>query len=221
MSANPFAHRFEDLPASLPVFPLTGVLLLPGGRLPLNVFEPRYLKMVRDALATDRLIGMIQPRKPNDPAEVPEMYPLGCAGRLTQFAETDDGRFMITLTGACRFRVDQEVASMRGYRRVIADWSGYRADLEACGEVTLDRERFDESLRRYFDVQGITADWETIRTTADDPLITTLAMICPFEPSEKQALLETPGLQERADMMLTLLEMAVIGESGGDCGARH
>jgi hypothetical protein len=220
MSVNPFAHRFEDLPASLPVFPLTGVLLLPQGRLPLNVFEPRYLNMVRDALATDRLIGMIQPRKPSDPADAPEMYPLGCAGRITQFAETDDGRFMITLTGACRFRVDQEVTSMRGYRRVIADWSGYRTDLEPEPEITLDRERFDDSLRRYFDAQGITADWDTIRSTADDPLITTLAMICPFEPNEKQALLETPGLQERADMMLTLLEMAVVGESGGDY-ARH
>jgi len=220
MSDNPFAHRFEDLPATLPVFPLTGVLMLPRGRLPLNIFEPRYLSMIRDALATDRLIGMIQPALANDPAEAPELYPIGCAGRITQFAETDDGRFLITLTGTCRFRVDQEVASMRGYRRVIADWGHYQEDLLPDEAETLDRERLVGSLRQYFDRQGITADWDTIRNTPDERLVTTLAMICPFEPIEKQALLEAETLANRSDLLLTMLEMANVDEAGGN-HARH
>lgn len=221
MTDNPFQHAFEDLPATLPVFPLTGVLLLPRGRLPLNIFEPRYLNLTRDALATDRLIGMIQPRTPNDPAEKPDLYPIGCAGRITQFSETDDGRVLITLTGVCRFRIDEDVPSMRGYRRVIARWDEYRDDLsEDTSDVELDRERLDGSLRRYFDVQGITADWDTIRTTPDERLVTTLAMICPFEPNEKQALLEAETLQQRTELLLTLLDMAAVGDLGTD-NARH
>ncbi|MFX4220219.1 MAG: LON peptidase substrate-binding domain-containing protein [Thalassobaculum sp.] len=204
------------------MFPLPGVLLLPRGKLPLNIFEPRYLNMTRDALATDRLIGMIQPMPATGGTEAGSraLYRVGCAGRITQFAETDDGRFLITLTGVCRFAVDQEIASMRGYRRVISDWSPFEADLGSDCEADLDRSLLVSRLKRYFDAQGITADWGVIEETPDDRLVTTLAMVCPFESSEKQALLECDSLKTRASMMLALLDMAVAGTSGGD-HARH
>jgi Lon protease-like protein len=225
MTHGPFDPTFDDLPATLPVFPLPGVLLLPRAKLPLNIFEPRYLNMTRDALTTDRLIGMIQPLNGSESATGSEsgarpLYRVGCAGRITQFAETDDGRFLITLTGVCRFMVDEEIASMRGYRRVIADWAAYRRDLGEDCDAALDRALLVERLRRYFDAQGITADWGVIEETPDDRLVTTLSMVCPFEGSEKQALLECGSLKERATMLLALLDMAVAGTSGGD-HARH
>ena len=222
MTPSPFDPSFDELPATLPVFPLPGVLLLPRGKLPLNIFEPRYLNMTRDALATDRLIGMIQPK----PAEGGHdagarcLYRIGCAGRITQFTETDDGRFLVTLTGVCRFSVDEEIASMRGYRRVIADWGPFSRDLSSEGEADLDRGLLVSRLKQYFDTQGITADWNVIEQTPDHRLVTTLAMVCPFESSEKQALLECDSLKARASMMLALLDMAVAGTNGGD-HARH
>jgi Lon protease-like protein len=212
--------RFEDLPATLPVFPLAGVLLLPRGKLPLNIFEPRYLNMTRDALGAGRLIGMIQPRHPADLADAPELYDVGCAGRISEFAETDDGRFLITLTGVCRFAIAGEIASTRGYRRVQADWDRFRADFDAADCAMLDRDRLTDRLRRYFDAHGITADWATIKETPDERLVTTLAMVCPFAPSEKQAMLETASLADRADMLLALLDMAAAGGST-DHGGEH
>ena len=222
MSPSPFDPSFDELPATLPVFPLPGVLLLPRGKLPLNIFEPRYLNMTRDALATDRLIGMIQPKPAEGGSEAGSrcLYRIGCAGRITQFAETDDGRFLITLTGVCRFVVDEEIASMRGYRRVIADWGPFAADLEGDCDAELDRGLLVTRLKQYFDAQGITADWGVIEQTPDHRLVTTLAMVCPFESSEKQALLECDSLKSRASMMLALLDMAVADTSGGD-HARH
>lgn len=222
MSPSPFDPSFDDLPATLPVFPLPGVLLLPRGKLPLNIFEPRYLDMTRDALATDRLIGMIQPKPTEGGAEAGArcLYRIGCAGRITQFAETDDGRFLITLTGVCRFSVEEEIASMRGYRRVIADWGPFSGDLCGEGDADLDRGLLVSRLKQYFDAQGITADWDVIEQTPDHRLVTTLAMVCPFESSEKQALLECDSLKTRASMMLALLDMAVAGTNGGD-HARH
>lgn len=222
MSPSPFDPSFDEMPATLPVFPLPGVLLLPGGKLPLNIFEPRYLNMTRDAFATDRLIGMIQPKLADGGTEPGTdcLYRIGCAGRITQFSETDDGRFLITLTGVCRFVVDEEIASMRGYRRVIADWGPFAGDLDGEGDADLDRGLLVSRLKQYFDVQGITADWGVIEQTPDHRLVTTLAMVCPFESSEKQALLECDSLKARASMMLALLDMAVADTSGGD-HARH
>ena len=221
MSHGPFGTRYEELPATLPVFPLTGVLLLPRGKLPLNIFEPRYLTMTGDALGAGRLIGMIQPRLANDPAEVPALYETGCAGRITQFAETDDGRYLITLTGVCRFAILEEVASMRGYRRAKVDWSRFRGDLDEPAVVSLDREALVERLQRYFDGKGIQADWNSIRATPDERLVTTLAMVCPFEPGEKQGLLECPSLGERSAMLMALIEMAAAGGEKGDDHVRH
>ncbi|MQP66914.1 peptidase S16 [Niveispirillum sp. SYP-B3756] len=220
MSRNPFDPTPETLPSSIPVFPLTGVLLLPRGKLPLNIFEPRYLNMVQDALAADRMIGMIQPQ-PGGGA-VPVLYRTGCAGRITSFSETDDGRLLITLTGISRFLITQEVATMRGYRRVIPDWSPFTADLAGGPETAaLDRGRLDRALRGYFQLQGIDVDWNSIARTADERLVSTLAMICPFTPPEKQALLESPGPVERAEMLLTLLEMAVHDPGADSDHSRH
>lgn len=221
MSQNPFDLSTDDLPETIPVFPLTGVLLLPRGKLPLNIFEPRYLNMVQDALATNRLIGMIQPRDPVA-APNPPLFDIGCAGRITSFTETDDGRFLITLTGVSRFRIRSEMATTRGYRRIVADWSDFAADLAEDAPCGLDRERLDQALRAYFRQQGISANWDSIAQAPLDRLVTSLAMICPFDAPEKQALLESPDLNTRAALLLALVEMAVHQAGGeGDGGLRH
>lgn len=216
-----FDQTLGDLPESIPVFPLPEVLLLPRGRLPLNIFEPRYLAMVEGALAADRLIGMIQPREPEKRQRRPELYRTGCAGRIVRFEETDDGRFLIVLHGVCRFSIAKELAEQRGYRRMAVDWSAYRGDLSPCSDVRLDRERLLASLRGYFDAQGIAADWEAVSAAPDERLVTCLAMICPFGASEKQALLEAADVPTRAEVLTMLVEMAALGDRpachGGSC----
>jgi uncharacterized protein len=221
-----------ELPASLPVFPLTGVLLLPRGKLPLNIFEPRYLNMVRDALAGDRMIGMVQPRA-DDPATLtgpppgaavperpPALYPTGCAGRITAFSESDDGRCQITLTGVARFDIRDELPTLHGYRRVVPDWQRFRADL-ADDEAAIDRPRLLTALKAFFKLNDITADWDSITATSDERLVTSLAMICQFAPSEKQALLEARDLGERSRVITALVEMAVLGHASPGDPARH
>lgn len=242
VSRSPFDPLFTDLPQVIPVFPLPGVLLLPGGKLPLNVFEPRYLAMIGDAIAGSRVIGMIQPLKgdgapvnTNDGEAVATtaagtiaddvtLYPMGCAGRITQFSETDDGRFLVTLSGICRFAVLKELPLQRGYRRVIPAWTQFEGDMvEAPAPVAIDRERMVRALRSYFKLNQINANWEAIRDTPDDRLVTSLAMICPFAPSEKQALLECPDANERARVLTALMEMALLGapQGKGSETARH
>jgi Lon protease-like protein len=221
MSPNPFDPTFDQLPEIVPIFPLTGVLLLPRGKLPLNVFEPRYLAMTEDALSGNRMIGIIQPSDPLSRASVPPVYPIGCAGRITSFSETDDGRYLITLTGVCRFETVRELPIVRGYRRVDVSWERFAADLEEPGPALVDRARMVEGLRTYFKIQGISANWDAIESTPDERLVTSLAMICPFEPSEKQALLECGSLSERASMMIAIIEMSVLDKRGGDTMARH
>jgi Lon protease-like protein len=201
----------QDLPVEFPIFPLPGALLLPHGRLPLNVFEPRYLAMVEDSLAAGRVFGMIQPNAhaPRAPTG-PSLYQIGCLGRLTQFAETSDGRFLITLTGVSRFRVNDELPIRRGYRRVQADFTPFVRDLEPPHERTaLRRPEFLGALKPYFKVHGIDANWDAIDEMPDSMLVTTLAMLCPFDDAEKQALLEAPTEQDRAADLLALLRMAV------------
>lgn len=220
MRARGFSTRFDDLPATLPVFPLPGVLLLPGGRLPLNIFEPRYLAMFDDALASNRLIGMIQPNAGQEQAAVPDLYPTGCAGRIVQFSETEDGRYLITLHGVARFDVSSEVESMRGYRRVIPNWDPHQGDLEEESGPRFDRDHLLAVLRGYFERRGIKADWDAIERTGDSQLVTTLAMLCPFDPTEKQALLVAGDPTERAETMIALMEMALHPTDGTD-NARH
>jgi Lon protease-like protein len=211
--------RIEDLPKTLPIFPLPGVLLLPRGRLPLNIFERRYLAMFDDALAGERMIGMIQPTAvPTNPS-APALFGVGCAGRITSFAESGDGRYLVALDGVARFRIVEELPLQRGYRRVIPDWSQFAADLEE-ENCKVDRPRLVDLLHAYFRQQGLSANWEAIDQAPDERLMTSLAMICPFEPSEKQALLEARCLSDRTELMMALLEIAIAGQADGD-QARH
>ncbi len=210
------------LPAELPIFPLTGVLLLPRGRLPLNIFEPRYLAMFDDALAGERMVGMIQPS--GAPAQIgqqsPALFSVGCAGRITSFSESGDGRYLVALEGVSRFRVTEELPLHRGYRRIIPDWAPFSVDLNE-EEVSIDRPRLTDLLQAYFRQQALSANWEAINQAPDERLLISLAMICPFEPSEKQALLEAGCLSDRARLMMSLLEIAIAGGAGEDDRPRH
>jgi Lon protease-like protein len=222
MTRSVFDPPFEKLPQSLPIFPLAGALLLPGGRLPLNIFEPRYLAMTEDALATDRMIGMIQPQDSGKNASPPPVYPVGCAGRIVSFAETEDSRYILTLAGLCRFEVKAELPEQRGYRRITPGWERFREDMQGIENGIMDRPRLLRSLQAYFTQVSIQANWDAIKETPDERLVTSLAMICPFQPSEKQALLEAPTLPERAQLMATIIEIAIAGEQGdGDTMSCH
>lgn len=205
------ASQFVDI---LPIFPLSGALLLPGGMLPLNIFEPRYLAMIQDALATpDRLIGMIQPDRDG------ELHDVGCAGRVAEFRETDDGRYLITLKGVRRFRITQELAEEKGYRRITPDWSGFEAD----GKAPLFHLPEDISagtiasrLCQYLQNKGIECDTELLsQVTPDDPFLTSIAMLCPIEAPEKQALLECRDPGARTELLMGILEMGCCGGCGG------
>ena len=219
-----FAPSFDTLPATLPIFPLPGTLLLPGGKLPLQIFEPRYLVMTRDALASDRLLGIIQPTDQESEAQglvshTAALYPIGCAGRITAFSETDDGRFLITLTGVCRFAIEREIPTVGGYRRVVPDFARFRADLAGDGTGIVDRLRLLKALQAYFENQEISIDLKAIADVPDDKLVTSLAMVCPFEAKEKQALLEAADLTERSRVMTALLELGLFPANAE--GARH
>lgn len=200
-----------DLPDTIPVFPLPGALLLPRARLPLHIFEPRYLAMIEDCMKTpQRLIGMIQPNP--RPGADSQLYAIGCAGRLTQFSETEDGRYMITLSGISRFRVRQEVDGFTPYRRCDVDWAGFDRDLGG-GETDpgFDRQAFMNLLSRFFETRSLSADWSTLDDADDELLINSLAMLLEFEPEDKQALLEAPSLGTRRETLVTLIEFALRG----------
>ena len=206
----PTAYRkLGDLPLVIPVFPLDGVLLLPGGQLPLNIFEPRYLNMLDDAMSGERIIGIIQTRAGGD-YERPALAPVGCAGRVTSFAETSDGRYLITLTGLCRFRAGDELPVRTPYRQMRVDFSPYEPDLreDGAGERTAaDIDRLLVALRRYLDHRGLAIDWGDAESAPSDALINSLAMALPFDPMEKQALLEAETIFERKATLTALLEI--------------
>ena len=215
MSAGSEAGGIDDLPRVIPIFPLPGVMLLPRGRLPLNIFEPRYLQMTQDAMASHRMVGMIQPADPKASLASPEVYPVGCAGRITSFSETPDNRFLITLTGVCRFAITREIdQDSLLYRRASADYSRFAGDLPEPAPLTVDRDRLLPALRSYFEHHGLTADWDAIDRANDGALVTCLAMACPFEPNEKQALLECEAESERLAMMQALFDMSAHAASG-------
>jgi Lon protease-like protein len=222
MAGRP-GQRVVPLPASLPIFPLTGVLLLPRGKLPLNIFEPRYLAMTEDALAAPgRLIGMIQPTEDEAKGGPPQpVYATGCAGRISSFSETEDGRYLITLTGVSRFEVGEELATTRGYRRIVPNWERFGADLAESGPEAVDRTRLLTGLEAFFKLHGIGVDWDAIKAAPDEHLVTSLAMVCPFAPSEKQALLEAADLGERSRVMTALIEMAVARRDAEPETRRH
>lgn len=211
------------LPQVLPLFPLAGVVLLPQARLPLNIFEPRYLAMVEDVLGSGRMFGMVQPMGPQTPPTISQpVYRTGCAGRITSFTETDDGRFLIALTGVCRFTIAEELGADRAWRRVAPDWSGFLDDLTPPPEGAIDRARLLQALQPYFKEEGINLERAVIENAPDDVLVSSLVMICPLEPSEKQALLEAADLPARAQLLTALLEMACMPCQGeGEGGARH
>ena len=209
--------RFEDLPETLPIFPLAEVLLLPRGLLPLNIFEDRYLAMVDAALATDRLVGMIQPQE----GEGTALKKVGCAGRITAFEETKDGRYLITLTGICRFQVRDELSAQSGFRRIVPDFSPYMRDLLPSGCLDLDRPRLTALLRSYFDRQGLSCSWEKIKESPDETLMTALAMICPLPPADQQTLLEAEDCKTRARLFIALMEREAIAPTKGTDSCCH
>jgi Lon protease-like protein len=211
----------ESLPPRFPIFPLRGCLLLPGGNLPLNIFEPRYLAMVRDAMLTDRVIGMIQPRGEGRRRAAPELFGTGCAGRISNFSETDDGRFLITLTGLCRFDVAGELEVATAYRQVVADYGRWRQDLQPSPPPAALKVALLGVLRQYFVKHGIEADWPTLETAPLAALITSLAMICPFEANEKQALLEAPDLERQGRLLVALMRMDTVPPVGTDSSLKH
>lgn len=212
-----------DLPETLPVFPLPGALLLPGGDLPLNIFEPRYLEMVSTALSGERVIGMIQPRNmeteldldAQDELSGSDLYDVGCAGRITSFMEVENNQVQIILSGICRFKIRNTVESQTPFRIVHADYDEFLIDLtdenETIGE---DRERLLESLRRFLDARSMQADWDEIREVSTTTLINTLSMIGSFTAGEKQALLEAPDLKQRTRTLIALADMSTGSEDG-------
>jgi uncharacterized protein len=218
---NPFDPSFERLPDTLPIFPLSGVLLLPGGKLPLNIFEPRYLSMIFDSLAGHRMIGMVQPTQPGGyagdgmPADdgAPKVHQVGCAGRVVSFNETEDGRLLLALSGVCRFQISRELdVAHGGYRRVSALFSPYRTDLDYADEmVTLDRERLMAALAAFFRGKNLSTDWDSVKKADDLNLVNSLSMVLPFGPAEKQALLEAADTSARAKLLVAFLEMAAFG----------
>jgi Lon protease-like protein len=199
-------RKVTDLPALIPVFPLDGALLLPGCQLPLQIFEPRYLNMIDDAMSGHRLIGMVQTT--GGERTKPDLADVGCLGRITAYAETGDGRYMITLTGVCRFDVADEIAISTPYRQVRPDYARFAADLdEDETTVALDRPRFLDSLRRYLAHKGLDVDWESAKQAPSAALVNSLAMGLPFDPAEKQALIEATTMVERARVLAALLEI--------------
>ncbi|MBK68084.1 MAG: peptidase S16 [Rickettsiales bacterium] len=201
--------EIDDFPNNLRLFPLSNVLLLPNGNLPLNIFEPRYIEMVDDALRTDRLIGMIQ-YAPHAKEGDADLYKIGCAGRITSFEETDDGRYIINLSGLCRFEINDELDTIKPYRQFSVTWDKHHNDLSSQDAYFKNRNAVLDSLKQYFERQNMICDWEVVKQTTDAKLITLLSMICPFSAHEKQALLEADTPCCRADMLFSLLEMEAI-----------
>jgi Lon protease-like protein len=201
-------HSVDDLPKTIGIFPLTGVLLLPRGQLPLNVFEPRYLALVDEAMSGNRLIGMIQPQEHEDKTLTPTLSAIGCAGRVTSYRETDDNRYLITLSGICRFKVTQELSVTTPFRQVQTNFAPFVADLLVADDSTFPRERLLAALRDYLSKRDLKADWRSVMSAPAETLVNALAMLCPFEPAEKQALLEAPDWEQRVSTLVALLEMA-------------
>ena len=238
MASGIFDPEFDQLPMRIPIFPLPSALLLPGGQLPLNVFEPRYLAMVTHALATPtRLIGMVQPLDHHaggdiasddiandniandDGADAAGLFETGCAGRLSFFQESDDGRFVIALNGVCRVHRLRQELDPNGFLVADVDWQPFANDLRV-DVSALDRDPLIKVMKRYFDMKGFETDWTQIENSDNHQLLATLSMICPFEVAEKQALLEADSMAKRADLLIAMMEMALHDETGGN-DARH
>jgi Lon protease-like protein len=207
--------RPSDLPEVIPVFPLSAALLLPRADLPLNIFEPRYLAMINAALAGDRVIGMIQPDdSAAGCAAGPALSRIGCAGRITAFAETGDDRYMITLTGIARFRIVEEIFGDRPYRQCRVSAADFADDFADGSNAVVDRTAVLGAFRAYLKAHNLDADWDSVGRASDETLVNTLAMIAPFDAAEKQALLEAPDLRARAETLVAITEMTLAAEAG-------
>jgi uncharacterized protein len=212
MPMNAVYRGPADLPEIIPVFPLPGALLLPRGQMPLNIFEPRYLEMVDDSLRDGhRLIGMIQPDASHPgSADRPALYRIGCAGRITQFAETGDGRYLLQLTGIARFRIVEELAVATSYRQCRIDFLPFLDDFTARkGEEEVDRKAVLDSLAAFLKANNLKVDWEDIEKAPNEALVNALAMMSPYDPAEKQAMLEAPDLKTRAEILVAVTEIAL------------
>lgn len=222
-SLGPFDPGYRELPEVLPIFPLTGAVLIPGGRLPLNIFEPRYLAMIRHALTTPtRLIGMVQPVEQGadrdlDPAARPAVHRIGCAGRLVSFQETEDGRYAITLSGLIRFQIKRELQlHAGGFRLAEPDYTAFAEDMAERDFEMPGKAEFLAAFKAYVDAKQLKVDWEAITGAPDDHLLVSLAMLSPFSPEEKQSLLECADLAELAAMMTALFELASANRQSPD-----
>ncbi|PZU91994.1 MAG: peptidase S16 [Chelatococcus sp.] len=217
MGMNAVYEGAQDCPGVIPLFPLSGALLLPRGQLPLNVFEPRYVAMVDDALRERRTIGMIQPEPESGrQSAVPPLLKVGCLGRITQFAETGDGRYIVTLTGVARFRIAEELPVTTAYRQARVTYDEFAADFTArAGEERVDRERLLQTLRAFAKANELKIDWKGVSDAPNEALVNALSMMCPFGPREKQALLEAPDLGARAEVLIAITEIE-LARGGGD-----
>jgi Lon protease-like protein len=208
-----------DLPQRIPVFPLPRAILLPRATLPLNIFEPRYLQMVEDAMATARIIGMVQPEGADEQMPVARTAPLrriGCCGRITGYQELDDGRVLITLTGIARFVLRDEVPLEKPYRICTVGCEPFAGDFVAgAGEQEVDRQGLLKALKAYLEARNLKADWPAVSRSSNETLVNSLAIVSPYGPEEKQALLEAPDLRTRAQMLVALAEMELAAGAGG------
>lgn len=215
-AGNRYYRQRKDIPDRIAVFPLAAALLLPGGQMPLNIFEPRYLEMVDAALAGDRIIGMIQPRfdAETGEAENPPLCAVGCLGRITSFTESGDGRVLIALQGICRFRIIEEVAAKTPFRKCRI--APFLADLdEGTGAEEVDRTGLLKAFRAYLEANSLEADWDSVSRAGNETLVNALSMMSPYGPAEKQALLEAPDLKTRAETLIAITEMALARDESG------
>ncbi len=220
-AGNAIYESIADLPPVIPVFPLSGALLLPRTQLPLNIFEPRYIDMIDAALSGNRLVGMVQPSpgQSEDETDTPVLSTVGCAGRLTSFQETGDGRYLVTLQGVTRFSIVTELTAATGFRQVECDFSPYYEDLKCgVGEDDVDRNGLLKTLRDYLDANNMEADWQSVSEAETEVLVNALCMMCPYGPQEKQALLEARDLRTRAETLIAITEMDLAKAQNGDGG---
>lgn len=215
---NPY-DTCDEIPGRFAVFPLSGVILLPRSNLPLNIFEPRYLAMIDNALRTNRLVGMVQPVDGDMEVRNPEIYSVGGLGRIVSFSETHDGRYIISLRGICRFSVLSELSCDTPFRQIEAEFGRFEDDLnEPPADTPIERQDLLNALRTYMNINHMETDWDSVEQAPAETLVNSLAMICPFDSQEKQALIEAPGLQERAQILTALLQMASSEPAAGSGG---
>jgi len=218
-AGNKSYGRPADVPVVIPIFPLEGALLLPGVQMPLNIFEPRYVAMIDAALRADRVIGMVQPRFDGDGNlgdDTPSLCEVGCLGRLTAFQESGDGRYLVTLSGITRFRIEEEMSTTTPFRMCRVSVDDYAADLGVPrGEEEVDRDAVIKAFRDYLSANDLQADWKSVREASNETLVNTLSMMSPYGPAEKQALLEAPNLKARAETLVAITEIE-LARAGGD-----